>query len=85
MSIQPLVDHYRNTEVGSHLQRIGHEEGQRENQERMLSDLLRRQFGDRPEVSVIVRRLAGWSGSAAMDAILDARDIESLLTAEPPA
>jgi hypothetical protein len=97
MSIQPLVDHYRNTEVGSHLQRIGHdrghdeglqegrEEGRQEKQEGMLRSLLRRQFGDRPEASAIVQRLAGWSDSAAMNAILDAPDIQTLLTAEPPA
>jgi hypothetical protein len=34
MSIQPLVDHYRNTEVGHHLQRLGREQGREEERRR---------------------------------------------------
>jgi len=75
-----MVDHYRNTEVGQHLQRRASEEAK----ESMLLALLQRRFGDTPEASVIVQRLAGWSDGAAMGAILNAPDIETLLTAEPP-
>ena len=81
MSIQPLVDHYRNTEVGHHLQRLGREE----EKGKMLLGLLHRRFGDVPEAPAIVQRLSGWTELAAMDAILDAPDIETLLKAEPPA
>lgn len=82
MSIKPLVEHYRNTEVGHHLQRIGREE---EKQEVLLA-LLHRRFGNQPEASsAILQHLAGWTVTDAMDAILDAPNIETLLTAKPPA
>jgi hypothetical protein len=80
MSIQPLVDHYKTTEVGHHLQRLGREEGR----EKMLLAALRSRFGDTPDAPVIVRRLTGKTDDAAMDAILGAPDLESLLTADPP-
>lgn len=88
MSIQPLVDHYRNTEVGHHLQRLGREEGlekgRQEEKEKMLLALLHSRFGDNPGAEKVVQRLATWTESAAIDAILSAPDLEPLLTAEPP-
>jgi hypothetical protein len=84
MSIQPLVDHYRNTEVGHHLQRLGMERGRREEKETMLLALLHSRFGDNPGAQKVVQRLAAWTESAAIDAILCAPDLETLLTAEPP-
>ncbi len=80
MSIQPLVDHYRDTEVGRHLQRLGREE----EKQKMLLALLHSRFGDQSAASALVQRLATWPESAAIDAILSAPDIEELLTVEPP-
>jgi hypothetical protein len=93
MSIQPLVDHYRNTEVGHHLQRLGREEGReeglergrQEEKEKMLLALLHTRFGEKPEAAAIVQRLAGWTEAAAIEAILSAPDIQTLFEriAEP--
>jgi hypothetical protein len=51
----------------------------------MLLALLHRRFGDAPESATIAQRLAKWDDAAAMNAILDAPDLQTLLTAEPPA
>jgi len=88
MSIQPMVDHYRNTEVGHHLQRLGREEGREEGEElgrrKMLLALLQSRFGHQRDASAVMERLAGWTGPAAVEAILAAPTLESLLTADPP-
>jgi hypothetical protein len=76
MSIQPLVDHYRDTEVGQHLRRLGREE--------MLLAALRSQFGDRPEIPDVAKRLAGWPDIAAFQAINAATDPAALLTIDSP-
>lgn len=81
MSIQPLVDHYRDTEVGLHLRRLGREE----EKTAMLLAMVQSRFGRQPDASAIARRLTGWTEREAVDAILAASSIESLLTAEPPA
>ena len=87
MSIQPLVNHYKKTEVGHHLQRLGREEGRElgreEGREKMLLAALRSRFGDAPDGPAIVQHLTGWSDDSAMDAILNAQSLETLLTAEP--
>jgi hypothetical protein len=85
MSIQPIVDHYRDTEVGQHLQRLGRQEGRQEEKASMLFALLHARFGDQPETAAIVRRLSGWTDSAAVEAILSAPNLSTLITAEPPA
>jgi len=86
MSIQTLVDHYRNnTEVGQHIERICRQEGRQEERQETLLLLLHSRFGDSPHSAAIVGRLTEWTKSAALDAILAAPDIETLLTAEPPA
>jgi predicted transposase YdaD len=93
MSIQPLVDHYKKTEVGHHLQRLGREEGREEGREKgreearekMLLAALRSRFGDVPESLTVVRRLAGTTDEAAMDAVLGAPTLQALLTADLPA
>jgi hypothetical protein len=79
MSIQPLVDHYRNTEVGLHLQRLGREEGR----EAMLSALLHSRFGPDVDATAIARQLADRSEQQAIDAVLAAPDARSLLTPDP--
>jgi hypothetical protein len=80
MSIQPLVDHYRDTEVGQHLRRLGREE----EKTAMLLAMVQSRFGRQPDASAIAQRLTGWTEREAVDAILAASSIESLLTAEPP-
>lgn len=75
MSIQPLVDHYRNTEVGHHLQRIGRES--------MLRAAVLSRFGEIPEVPAIVSRLSSWTEIEAMSAIVSAPDPGTLLKVEP--
>ena len=96
MSIGPLVDFWRDTEVGHHLQNIGREVGRAEGREeglltghaeekeKMLLALLYRRFGDRSDTAPILRHLANWSETDALNAILDAPDLASLLTAKPP-
>jgi hypothetical protein len=80
MSIQPLVDHYRDTEVGQLLQQIG----QLEEKKNLLRELLLANFGESADIAAVVERLSGWSDRQAMQAILAARSIQDLLTSEPP-
>ena len=50
----------------------------------MLQALLHSRFGDHPDPPSIVQRLAAWPESAAIDAILAAGNLGTLLTVEPP-
>jgi hypothetical protein len=78
MSIEPMVDFYRDTEVGHRLQAIGREEGR----EAVLLALLRSRFGDGPKVGDAARWLADWDDQAAAVAvIMSAADLPSLLGA----
>jgi hypothetical protein len=88
VSIQPLVDHYRNTEVGHHLQRLGREEGRdeglklgrAEERREMLLALLQSRFGSHGQAAAVAAHFADWTELAAVEAILEAPDLKTLLT-----
>jgi hypothetical protein len=87
MNIQPLVDFYRDTEVGQRLQDLGREEGRElgreQGREKVLLALLRSRFADGPQVRAAARRLAEWDDeAAAIEAITAASGPGSLLDAE---
>ena len=83
MNIEPMVDFYRDTEVGHRLQSIGREEGREEGREAVLLALLQSRFGDRSQVRDVARRLADWDDqAAAVAAIMAASDLSSLLSVE---
>jgi hypothetical protein len=89
MSIQPLVEFYRDTEVGHRLQDLGRAEGREQGvelgREGVLLALLRSRFADGPQVREAARRLAEWEDeAAAVEAIIAASGPGSLLGAEPP-
>jgi hypothetical protein len=85
MNIQPLVDFYRDTEVGHRLQDLGREEGVELGREGVLLALLRSRFADGPQVRTAAHRLAEWDDeAAAIEAISAASGPGSLLTAEQP-
>ena len=89
MSIQPLVDHYRDTEVGQHLTREGIEKGIEKGIQKgrngVLQALLEHRFGKSADVAEVVRRLNQWSEVDAINAIESAPGLQTLLTAEAPA
>jgi hypothetical protein len=79
MSIEPMVDFYRDTEVGHRLQSIGREEGR----EAVLLALLQSRFGDCSPVREVARRLAdGDDQAAAVAAIMRSPDLPSLVSAQ---
>ncbi|HST80958.1 MAG TPA: hypothetical protein VLL08_04345 [Kineosporiaceae bacterium] len=79
MSIEPMVDFYRDTEVGHRLQSIGREEGR----EAVLLALLQSRFGDCSPVREVARRLAdGDDQAAAVAAIMRSPDLLSLVSAQ---
>ena len=83
MSIEPMVDFYRDTEVGHRLQELGRERGMEEGREAVLLALLRTRFGARRQVGEVARRLADWDDQgAAVTAVMGASDLPSLLSAE---
>jgi len=84
MNIQPLVDFYRDTEVGHRLQDLGRDEGVGLGREGVLLALLRSRFADGPQVREAAHRLAEWDEAAAIEAISAASGPGSLLSAEQP-
>lgn len=87
MSIEPMVEFYRETEVGHRLRDMGREqgreEGREEGRERLLLALLQSRFGDHPKVRGAAHRLAAWGDeSNAVAAVLSAPDVESMLGEE---
>jgi hypothetical protein len=84
LSIEPLVNFYKDTEVGHRLQDLGREAGREEARERLVLALLRTRFGDGHQVRAAARRLARWDEAAAVAAMTAASDPASLLTVDPP-
>lgn len=97
MSIEPLVDFYRETEVGHRLEELGRQQGleqgleqglaqgREEGREQLLLALLRSRFGDTPDLRAAAHRLAGWDREAAVTAVTTVSVPSTLLNAEPPA
>jgi hypothetical protein len=84
MSIEPIVEFYRDTEVGHRLQDLGREQGLEQGREGMLLAMVRARFGNHSDVPAIVQRLAGWNDQAAAAAITAAASPAELLRAQPP-
>jgi hypothetical protein len=94
MSIQPLVDHFLDTEVGHHIRRIGTDEGIQkgiekgiaQEKERMLQVALEVRFGENSDATAAaVQRLSNWTEVEAISTIMSAPDLQTLLTAAAPA
>jgi hypothetical protein len=99
--IRPMVEYFRDTEWSQELlreseekvrqqgleqgQQQGLEQGLERGRERMLVALLRTRFGDDVQVQEAAHHLASWPEGAAIEAITEAVDPQSLLTARPPA
>jgi hypothetical protein len=66
-------------------QQQGLEQGLERGRERMLVALLRTRFGDDAHVQEAAHHLASWDEGAAIGAVTEAVDPQSLLTAQPPA
>jgi hypothetical protein len=85
MSVEPIIEFYRDTEWGQGLQAIGRAEGLERGLEqgrwRVLLALLRARFGERPELPGLAERLASWGESEAVEAIGAAATVSELLTA----
>jgi hypothetical protein len=101
MSVQPLVDFWRDSEIGEQLQALGHQKGRKEGRHEgrqegrregrdegragVLLALLRVRFAGQPGLKAVAERLATWSDQAASEAIIAATDPAELLKIEPPA
>jgi hypothetical protein len=89
LSIEPLVRFYKDTEVGLRLQDLGREkgreEGREEGRERSALALLRTRFGDSAQVRAAAQRFSHWDEAAAVEAIVAAPDVDTLLSMDPPA
>jgi hypothetical protein len=87
--IRPMVEYFRDTEWSQELLRESEDkvrqQGLERGRERMLVALLRTRFGDDALVPEAARHLASWEEGAAIGAITEAVDPQSLLTAQPPA
>jgi hypothetical protein len=88
MSVEPIVEFYRDTAWAQTLLLEGREgglqEGREQGREGLLLVILRVRFGDRPELSAVASRLATWAEADAVSAIEAANGATELLEAEPP-
>jgi hypothetical protein len=100
MSVEPIIEFYRDTEWGQGLQAIGRaegfeqgreqgreqgiEQGIEQGQARILLALLRARFGQHPQLSGLAERLAAWNESEAVEAITGATSLVELLKVQAP-
>ena len=86
VTIETVVEFYRETEVGQHLQKEAREEGREEGSAMMLQECIESRFGQHPQIPRIAERLVRlFDARSALKAVNRAQTIDDLIALIPPA